>query len=168
MIIGVYTGAAGYLACKTLENSSQSGSDQSVEYKGLNFENKENLRAFLHDSESAKLFPWIFSLPQELIPLITSISFGLLGGVALLLKKNAIDHTAISSLPVVVMPVFGSIIGTMLFFLSFLIPAIFVDGRYQTRTEAFVGLSLFGGAFSEQAYLWISEQVVGKLFPSEP
>src|ERR1700740_320783 len=166
MIIALYAGAAGYFACKALENTSKSNVDQYVEYNGLSFENEESLQKFLHDSEGARLFPWIFALPGEFAPVITSIAWGLLGGVALLLKKLATDDLPLNLLHVVIMPVFSAFVGAMLFLLSFLIPTIFVAGRNQARPEALIALSLFGGAFSEQAFLWISEQVVGKLFPS--
>jgi hypothetical protein len=164
LLIASYTGVAGYIACKALENTSTTSADQSVEYKGINFENKESLQEFLHDNEGSKLFPWIFVLPQELAPLITSVAFGLLGGAGATLKKVTIDHTPIASVPVFTMPIFGAFVGVMLFFLSFLLPAIFVVGRNPARTETLIGLSLFGGGFSEQAFLWISEQVMGKVF----
>lgn len=167
LLVAFYVGVAGWVACKALENTSiRSNSDQYVEYEGLSFENKESLQEFLHDSEGAKLFPWIFALPQELAPLITSMAFGLLGGAAGLLKKIAIDRSPVSTLPVVTYPVFGALVGVMLFFLSFLVPTVFIAGRNPARTETLVGLSLFGGLFSEAAYIWIDEQV-RRLFSSE-
>jgi hypothetical protein len=162
----LYVGFAGIFVCNALEKTSESISNQYVEYKGISFENEESLQEFLHDSEGANLFPWIFALPEEFAPLITSVAFGLLGGVVLLLKRIAIDRSPISSLPTTAIPAFGAFVGFMLFLLSFLLPALFVAGRNPARTITLVGLSFFGGGFSEQAYLWVSEQVVGKLFPT--
>lgn len=166
LIVASYVGAAGFFACKVFENTSVSSVDQYVEYRGLSFENKESLQEFLHDSEGARLFPWIFALPQEFSPLITSVAFGLLGGATALFKKIAIDRSPLSSLPVISMPLFGALVGMMLFFLSFLAPALFVAGRNPARPESLVGLSLFGGLFSEQAYIWMREQGT-KLFSAK-
>lgn len=166
MIASVYVGCAGIFVCEALENTSKSATDQYVEYKGISFESEKSLEEFLHDSEGATLFPWIFAVPQEFAPLITSVAFGMVGGVVLLLKKIAVDHLSVSSVPTITMPLFGGFIGLMLFLLSFLLPALFVAGRNPARTMTLVGLSFFGGAFSEQAYLWISQQVVRKLFPA--
>ncbi len=167
MFIALYVGSAGWVACKALENISVgSDSEHYVEYEGISFENKESLQEFLHDSKGAKLFPWIFAIPQELAPLITSVAFGLLGGVAGLLKKITIDSSPVSSLPVIACPAFGALVGVMLFFLSFLLPAIFIAGRNPGRTETLVGVSLFGGLFSEASYIWIDKQIK-KLFSSK-
>jgi hypothetical protein len=166
LFMAIYAGVAGWVASKAFENTGvQSQADQFVEYEGLSFENKQSLQEFLHDSEGARLFPWIFAIPQELTPLVTSFAFGLLGGVIALLKKIAIDHSPVSTLPIIAGPLFGSLVGVMLFFISFLVPAIFIVGRTPPRTEALVGVSLFGGAFSERAFVWIEEEV-RKLFSS--
>lgn len=167
LVIACYAGVAGYVACKAVESTATSAADESVEYHGLNFENGENLQQFLHDSEVAKLFPWIFAVPQECVPLITSAAFGLLGGAIVTLKKLAIDQLRIPSSSVFTLPVFGAVVGMMLYFLSFLLPAIFISGRSPTRPESLVGLSCLGGAFSEQAFRWMKEQVEGKIFPSK-
>lgn len=165
MVGALYVAVAGLVAYKTLESVTvTSGSDQYVEYEGLSFENKESLQEFLHDKQSYSLFPWIFALPQELVPIITSIAFGMLGGVVVLLKHVLHDHLRISALPVLIRPVFGGLIGLMLFLLSFLAPALFVtSSRSSARTETLAGLSFVGGAFSEIAYIWMEAQV-RKLF----
>lgn len=155
----LYAGVAAFLACKVFEDTSSSNSEQSVEYHGINFQNEESLREFLRDSQDSRLFPWIYALPPELSPVIAAVAFGVLGGVARILRVITFDRSPISALPVIVMPAFSGLVGLMLFFLSFLMPAVFTAGRNPARPETLVGLSFFGGLFSERAYSWISSQV---------
>jgi hypothetical protein len=168
LIGALYVAVAGWVAYKTLEGVTvSSGPDQYVEYEGLSFQNKENLQEFLHDKQSYSLFPWIFALPQELVPILTSIAFGTLGGVAALLKQILHDRLPVSNLPVFSRPVFGALMGFMLFLLSFLAPALFVtSSRPSARAETLAGLSFFGGAFSDLAFTWVEAQV-RKLFSSK-
>lgn len=166
-LAALYVGVAGWVACKALESTSiiTVSETQYVEYDGLSFENAQSLSNFLADRQEARLFLWIFQIPQELRPFVTTIAFGVLGGVILLLKKIAIDHVQIASLPVFVSPAFSGLLGMMLFFLSFIAPTALVVGHNPARTESLAAVSLFGGAFSEVTYVWIEGQI-GRVFSS--
>lgn len=61
-------------------------------------------------------------------------------------------------------PLFGGVIGLTVFFLSLLLPALFTSGTNPVRPEAVVGISLFGGLFSEHAFDWVEKQVKRSLF----
>jgi hypothetical protein len=167
MVSAFYVGVAGWVACKALEATSvHSNSDEFyVEFDGLSFENQQSLSEFLADRRDARLFPWVFQIPQELRPFITSIAFGILGGIILLLKKIVVDRVSVALLPAFSSPAFSGLVGMMLFFLSFLAPTALVSGHNPARTEALVAVSVFGGAFSEVAYTWVEAQVK-KLFSS--
>jgi len=168
MVGALYVGVAGWVACKALEATSvkADSTETYVEYDGLSFENQQSLSDFLSDRQDARLFPWIFQIPQEIRPFVTSIAFGVLGGVILLLKKTAIDHLPVASISVFGSPTFSGLVGMMLFLISFLVPTAFVAGHNPVRTESLAAVSLFAGAFSEVAYVWIEEQV-RKLFSSK-
>jgi hypothetical protein len=169
LIVGLYVGAAAWTAGKWLEAAPVGTSNQtdaksgSYSFRGISFANEEEALAFMRQSDDARFFPWIFAVPSEMISLVTAISFGLLGGLIRVLKKNAINGAPLASLGVISAPVFGALVGVMLCLLSFLLPAIFVNGKNTARPESLAGLSLFGGAFSEMAYSWIEIQV-RKLF----
>jgi hypothetical protein len=172
MLLGLYTGMAGWVATKALQNTSvakpAAGSEQHYyEFEGLTFADEDSLRDFLQERRSSRWFPWIFEVPQELTPLIASMAFGLVGGAARLLKRVSLDGKRVSSLHIFSEPLFGSVIGLMIFFLSLVLPAVFTSGKNPVRPEALVGFSLFGGAFSEQAYDWLESQV-SKLFVKKP
>lgn len=169
--IGLYVGLAGWEGSKALQKTSvekpaAGASGQSLEFEGLNFKDEESLRQFLRERQSRRWFKWIFSIPQDITPLIASIAFGLLGGAARLLKRLSLDSEDISLTKLFSDPLFGGILGLAIFFLSLLLPALFTSGRNPVRPEAIVAISLFGGIFSEHAYAWIEKQVKRFLFSS--
>jgi hypothetical protein len=168
ILMGLYFGIAGWQGSKALEKTSVEksavGSKQSYEFEGLNFADENSLREFLRERSSNRWFPWIFSIPQDTTPLIAAMAFGLLGGAARLLKQLSLDSEEVAVIKLFSDPLFGSIIGLMVFFLSLLLPALLTSGRNPVRPEAIVGFSLFGGVFSEHAYEWIQKQVVKSLF----
>jgi len=165
-----YLCAAGWVGSKTLQNTSVPGQRESdgeanyYEFEGLTFADEASLKEFLQERTSGSWFPWVFSLPRELAPLLASMAFGLLGGAARLLRKLSIAGAGPTPAELFTAPLFGALIGLLLYFLALLLPAIFTSGKNPGRPETLAGLSLFGGVFSEQAYKWIEDQVV-KLFP---
>jgi hypothetical protein len=171
LILGLYFGIAGWEGSKALQKTavakSTSGTnEQSYEFEGLNFKDEASLREFLRERASSRWFPWIFSVPQDITPLIAALAFGFLGGAARLLKILSIDSKDIPLAKLFSDPLFGAIIGLTVFFLSLLLPALFTSGTNPVRPEAIAGISLFGGIFSEDAYAWVKKQVSDKFFSS--
>jgi hypothetical protein len=171
LILGLYFGIAGWQGSKALQKtavakSASSTNAQSYEFEGLNFKDEESLREFLKERASSRWFPWIFSVPQDITPLIAALAFGFLGGAARLLKILSIDSKDIPPAKLFSDPFFGAIIGLTMFFLSLLLPALFTSGTNPVRPEAIAGVSLLGGFFSEEAYAWVKKQVNEKVFSS--
>jgi hypothetical protein len=165
---GLYAGAACWFAGKALEvtgDSGSSGEAASYDYHGLNFLDRQSLLEFVSRSSAGQWFPWVFSIPNELIPLCSAVVFGALGGAVRLLKQLALDHAPVGSLAVVSAPMFGALIGTMVCFLG-LTPAFAMSREIDARPESVAGFSLLGGAFSEVAYAWIEVQA-RRLFGSK-
>lgn len=164
LVVGLYLGVAGWEGSKALEKTSvQKRTDgttaQSFEFEGLNFKDEESLIRFLKQRESIRFFPWIFSMPQSITPLIAAIAFGIVGGSARLLKRLSIDGDQLTLPTVFADPLFGGIVGLTIFFMSLLLPLLFTSGRTPVRPETLVAVSLFGGIFSEQAFAWIQKQI---------
>lgn len=82
LLLGLYFGIAGWQGSKALQKTvakSASGANtQSYEFEGLNFKDEESLRDFLRERASSKWFPWIFSVPQDITPLIAAVCVWLL------------------------------------------------------------------------------------------
>src|SRR5258708_4130333 len=123
MVLGLYVGIGGWFGSKMLQTAAAHAGQNGpyIEYEGLSFLNEANLREFLRDRPAASWFQftWIFAVPQSVIPLVTALGCGLLGGVLRLLKTVVIDHRAPSGLDVLALPPFGALVGVMLFFLAF-------------------------------------------------
>jgi hypothetical protein len=168
MLAAAYLGAGGWIAGKTFESSTAPGRPgEYVEFDGISFDSTSSMLAYIRDTQRSQLFPWIFAVPQEIMPLITALAFGLLGGTANIVKKVARDRISIEAAPIVATPVFGALIGLMLFLISLVVPAVFISGPAMTRTETLAGISFFGGAFAEIAFPWLEKQIRG-LFVGRP
>lgn len=149
----------GSFAVKTLQKATPAGTHQQQPYyfyDGLSFASEADLKAFLSERRSSKAFPWVFKLPVEVTILIISFSFGCLGSA--IWEFRAILRAAPDWVPhptLLLHPVFGGFIGLMVVFISFVIPAALAVGDYSLRPESLAGLAMFGGLFSEKAFLWI-------------
>jgi hypothetical protein len=165
IIPGLYVGVAGWTTASRLPailgvTTDGSGSSNSYfEYDGLSFRDRESLTAFLRDQRFAGLFSWTFDLPSQILALLTSLAWGIAGGATRLVKNLSFDNAAISDLPVFLGPVFGGLLGLMVWLMSLLAPALLVTGETTARPETLVVLSFFGGMFSEDAYEWVRKRV---------
>lgn len=159
-VVSIYTGAASFMAVKAFEDASQrASSDGSYDYRGINFANSNELGNFVRQERLGTWFPWIPEVPIELVPLLLAASFAAFGGVMAIVKLVAVDQLPLEQTPFVSLPLFALAVGVMLFFLSFLVPAVFTTGRGAPRTETVAGISLFGGLFAERTFVWIDAQI---------
>jgi hypothetical protein len=167
VFFALYLGIAGWVGSRVLASASEKikidTNSQILEYDGITFKTEHDLKVVLLRESVIEWFPWVLAAP---VPpsFFAAIGFGMLGGVGALLRKNFISKKEFLSLPIVVEPLFACIIGTMLFFLSFLLPAILTTNS-NPRPEALVGFSLLGGFFSEQTYDWLRKNIIDKVFP---
>jgi hypothetical protein len=171
IVVGLYFGIGGWLGSKVLEKSaiakspSKSSEEPAVIYDGISFRDKASLNEFLAMRPVEQWFPWLRGVPDVIAPLITAASFGLIGGAAMILRKVLWRPSAPPAKVVLGAPVFSAIIACMIYMLFLVVPAAFSTGNNPVRTETLVGFSFLGGFFSEDAYTWIEDQVVKKLFP---
>lgn len=157
---GLYCGISGWLGCNAVEKTvtAQPSSGSAVIYHDIPFASEGELREFLSQESDAQFSPWLYATPQSLWPLIASLGFGLLGGTGRILKYRALDKTAFAVLPVFSAPLFGALLGTLLFYLSYLVPTFLVVSENRVRPTSLAAIALFGGFFSEHTFAWIERQ----------
>jgi hypothetical protein len=161
LALGSYVGVSGWLGCKSLEGatvSSGPSAGTAVLYHGISFQNESELNGFLSEESEARWSPWLYNLPGDLWPLIASLGLGLVGGAARLLKNCAMDKASLDTLPLYSGPLFGAVLGVLLFYLALLVPTVMVIGGNRVRASSLAAFSLFGGVFSEQTFAWLEKQ----------
>jgi hypothetical protein len=168
LVTGAYLSASGWVAMKALEETSvvsttAAGGGHGVEYQGLIFRDEQSVMDFIGEQRSTWMWPWIFDLPHELIPLLACVGFGIVGGAARLLKILVLDRTALSARFLYGDPVFGGTIGVLVVFVAWTLPSMITTAKGPLRPESLGALALFGGLFSEHAFLWL-ERAAKRLF----
>lgn len=159
-LLSGYLATATFMHSKALEDVSiSSDNDGSYDYKGVNFRDTKELQRFIKQEKLEDFFPWISSMPIELVPMILSVSTAAFGGVAAVLSTIVRLKKAPWATPYVGQPLFGAAVGLMLFLLSFLIPSVLTTGDSPPRAESIAAISFFGGLFSNQTFQWIENQV---------
>jgi hypothetical protein len=166
-----YLAVGGWLGCKALEDEAASGPASEVaeagpySCDGHEFASVEDLRVYLRFRDASTFFPLLQHIPQQVVPLLAAVAFGMVGGCIRLLKEVALDHRHPRPLRVAGGPLFGGLMGLVFSFLALMAPSIFSTQTGATRIETLAGLSLLGGAFSEHAYAWLESQAK-KVFPT--
>lgn len=170
LCIGLYIGIAGWVGAtlqqETVEVKTSVKNDtssQSYEHGGVTFKTKEDLEKLLRQENASGWFPWLLNFPIPLL-LLGTIGFGIIGGVGGIVKKFVYDKKDSNIIPIVAEPVFAGFIGAMLYFLSFIIPAIFTTGENPMRPEPLIGIAFLAGVFSKQTYEWLEKNIIKKIF----
>ncbi|MEQ8712333.1 MAG: hypothetical protein RIC80_04915 [Cyclobacteriaceae bacterium] len=116
--------------------------------------------------EMESIFPFVENLISEIGLLVTSMCFGVIGGVTRILKQITYEEDiSIINAQVISIPVLGMLSGIIMLGLTYLIPTILVEGVQNIRPSTLVFLSLFAGLFSKRFYDWLSNSF-NKIFPS--
>jgi hypothetical protein len=145
------------------KQTNQSGAGEVV-YQGIAFSNIYEAREAVEQDNVASCFSWAYKLPASLPLILAALSFGILGGVGNVMYK-AIGSRKQSDVAIALTPLFGAILGLMVFGVTYLLPAVLtVDNNMTTRPISVVFLALYAGVFSNHVYNWIEEQAVKKFF----
>lgn len=154
-----YVGVGTYLAVKAIETIDVTiSSSGAAEYEKIPFRDAGEVMRFRRQEKLGQSFPWAASMPVELLQFAMATAFGLLGGVAAVLKRIVMDKRPIGTTPFIGRPLFGMVVGLMLFALSYVIPSILTTGRSPLRAEAVLGFALLGGLFAEDTYLFVQKK----------
>lgn len=157
LVLGGYFGAAGWLGSKVLQSTAIS-ENTYYEFDGLSFAGPDALGEFLRQKTWGPWFPWLFGV-VEVAPLVAAVAFGLVGGSARTLADLSFGTYTGHLSSAFTRPLFGAVMGALLYFLSLVVPAAFIAGSNPLRPETLAGFALFGGMFSEHAYHWIEAKV---------
>lgn len=164
MLGGLYLGIGGWLKTEheyLLESIYDNADEnQPVVYRGMTFKTRRLLEAALQDEKYSKFWPWIFALPSFSGLLVTACAFGMLGGLTRVLKQIVVDNQTMSTVSIFVGSMFGFLMGLMVLGASLFVPtALTLDTSINLNPTSLLFLTLFAGAFSKRAYLWIEDKV---------
>lgn len=135
-----------------------------VSYDGSNFRNKEVMTTAIEQYYIIKVYPFSNNLPQTLIFIITSISFGILGSVARTVNfsiKKDISFYNIKNMELI--PIQGGFVGLIILGISFIIPNFLTNNDVVLSPISIVILCLLGGIMHNEFYEWISNNIRRKL-----
>jgi hypothetical protein len=128
-----------------------------VIYQGISFDNEIDARQAAEGERINRCFRWVYQVPVGLPILLTSLAFGFLGGIANIAHKLA-GSEAVSGLMMVFKPLFGGVIGLMVFGLCTALPKLMVESADGVRPVTMIFLCLFGGTFSNHVFAWVEEK----------
>lgn len=163
------TGDAAKDGAKPRENAlaaptSEPKSEQTeVLYMGISFANEIVARQFAEENKINRYFRWVYQVPPGLPILLTALAFGFLGGIANIAHKLA-GSEPVPGLMMVFKPLFGGVVGLMVFGLCTALPKLMVESADGVRPVTMIFLCLFGGTFSNHVFAWVEEKTK-MLFP---
>jgi hypothetical protein len=161
-VCGIYLGLAGYFAAKLFENTSTvrvSAGTAYLTYGELSFKTRQDLQDFILDETASRWFTWLPDVPAELMQLLASSAWGILGA-AIRLTYLEIENPR--TVPpswgnVLLTPVLGAGVAIGVYLLAFLLPAVLTVGPNTMRAETLVGLSFLSGIGCIRVYQWVQE-----------
>jgi hypothetical protein len=160
LAFGGYLAVSGWIALKVLQETAVSdsvtGAVQSfVEYRGISFRDAQEAMKFIQEQRSEAFAPWMFLLPYAVVPLVASVGWGILGGAVRLLKVMALSKASVPQRSLFSDPLFGGVIGLTVVLVAWAVPSLLTTSTGPMRPESIAALSICGGFFSEQAFLWL-------------
>jgi hypothetical protein len=167
-LVGLYFGIGGWVDenVQTLKERAvaSKGAGSQVDYKGVTYQNAEQLEWDLAAQSAESVFFWL-AWPPFLSLAMTALAFGALGATLQtlreILSREAPEVTVERAL---VLPFFGAIMGALVLGLSYLVPtALIVAEDVRLRMTSIFVLCMLGGLFSEHFYRWIEHWMTGVL-----
>lgn len=149
---------------KPESNDTVSVSDGFVEYR--NVLEMRRIEIVEQQAKFQRFYPWMESLPEIIILLLTCCSFSLLGSYILIargftLKKRKVD---LAGHPTMILSSF--LTGLVIMGLAYLLPLVLINEGGKVRPYTLMFLSLFGGMYSNTLYEKLSKYV-GKMFKAD-
>lgn len=166
--LALYVGISGWVVADfdaRLERQvrEQKGEVKEVIYQGISFKDVASARQVAEQDKITSYFRWVYQVPPGLPLLLTSLAFGFVGGIANLLHKLAGSETVPGPM-LLFKPLYGGIIGLMVFGISTTAPKLIVESAEGVRPLSLMFLCLFAGTFANHVYTWVEEKTK-MLFP---
>jgi len=164
----LYVGISGWVvadfeARMDRQVTEQKGDVKEVIYRGISFKNVVIARQVIEQDMIMRYFRWVFEVPPGLPLLLTALAFGFVGGIANILHKLA-GSERVPGPMLLFKPLYGGIIGLMVFGISTTAPKLIVESAEGVRPLALMFLCLFAGTFANHVYTWVEEKTK-LLFP---
>jgi hypothetical protein len=170
--VSLYVGFGGYSAAELaadidrLNRASAEDVGAEIESDDVVFADTENFRLMRWSERVKAIWPWTFWLSGFVVMMLTSASFGCLGGIARVLKCVVLDRKAMTEVNVSGVLLLGAILALIVYALSYLVPLAVVSKEGDVLSPiAVVVVSLLAGLFAELAYAWI-ERNAKRIFGS--
>lgn len=176
LLLGVsmlYVGISGYIVLefearveREKRNDPSPTPQKPIIYNGEAFGDLLSARRAQEQDKINEYFEWVFKVPPALPVLLTSLAFGILGGVAAVVQ-GLVNAQHVAFIPMLLRPVLGGLIGLMVFGIAITAPKLIVESAEGVRPLALIFLCLFAGTFSDHVYRWVEEKTKS-MFPLEP
>ena len=160
--LALYVGISGWVvadfeARMERQVRAQKAGETTVVYEGVTFADVASAREVAEQDKITRYFRWVFMVPPGLPILLTSLAFGVLGGIANVVHKLA-GSLPVPSKQLVFKPLFGGIIGLMVFGIASTAPKLIVETAEGVRPLSLMFLCLFAGTFSNHVFAWVEEK----------
>jgi hypothetical protein len=139
------------------------GRNEAVIFQGVKFADAASARQAAEEDKINHYFRWVYQVPEGLPILLTSLAFGVVGGIGTIVHKLA-GGGDVTAPMLVFKPLFGGLIGLMVFGMATVAPKVVVESAEGVRPVALIFLCLFGGTFSNHVFQWVEEKTK-MLFP---
>lgn len=154
----LYFGISGYLSVdvKTFKAKADAARIEPFKVGNTEYNNTYEFLYEQNDDLIQKLFPYLKEIPESLALIITALAFGMLGGLARLIKQTTFDGLSLLQVKFLSLPVFGMLSGIFVLGITYVIPTILVEGDQKIRSETLIFLSLFAGLLCDKFYEWLN------------
>lgn len=158
--VSMYVGVGGLVRAnydeeigKISEDSKSISPGASIMHDGFEFQNFSELQAHLARQQIPVFYKWvIIRLNGFMALVITSLSFGLLGSLIFLMRKNLPSISELPSEQVILFPLYGMLTGLVVLGLSYIIPFFLTTNQTNLRPISLMFLSLISGTFIDVFY----------------
>jgi len=166
-LAALYCAAAGWINAElnaALKENKTTKVIQPVIAHGIQFVNEDALKRYDQAATARGWFPWMVDLPQPLALFITTISFGLVGGVMRVVFDALHNNVALAGHTFARVFLSG-LTGLLVLGISFVIPAALTFSEATVRPVALLFLCLIGGIFYDHLIGWVKTRLE-KIFES--
>jgi hypothetical protein len=169
LVLGTYTGAAGWARLEMEQPLSSSGQEATpVICDGTVFSSKADCAAYERDKQMLALFPWIHRLPAFFGILLVGVGFGGIGGCVQLVGVRMRNGSPATRSNVMGLPLFGSLLATLVLGIVSVIPTLIPQLSMRLTPAIMAVLALLTGTSLSIAYLWVEHKTKITISTEDP
>lgn len=168
LLLGLYFGIAGWTKIEVdsaMELARKAPAGTPVTYEGLEFASSADLMVFLMSEQAGgTIFGWMLTMPMAFSMIVSAMAFGVLGNLALLVRKALSRRSLPDVQTLALSPLSGALTALLLMGAAYILPSALTLDSTVLRPTALLFVSLFAGAFSDHIEHWLGS-FMDKLFP---